>query len=298
MIHNDTEDDDNWVASDDNEEEAPMRCSFSVEDLLDEVEKICYDASGTAKVEMVVRLWKDGFTVNDQEFRSYSVPANQEFLEAIKRGELPAEWESRAEEEELEVNVEDLTEEEYVPRKKVFHPFSGRGYRLGSVAPRVVARSPSVHDDGESPPIPMVTLDHALPVTSLQLWLADGRRLVQRFNLSHRRASAFEASLVSALTPVSPPSPLAQDRRRSRLCVALPEELPPFRLDHVASRAGAPRPRPEPRSGGLDQRRHRPAAPQHARPLCPIIHLPFTFHIHIYIHSNESAPQQNSLPKL
>ncbi|XP_061785421.1 UBX domain-containing protein 2A isoform X3 [Nerophis lumbriciformis] len=186
MIHNDVENDDNWVASDDDEEEAPMRCSFSVEDLLDEVEKICYDASGTSKVEMVVRLWKDGFTVNDQEFRSYSVPENQQFLDAIKRGELPAEWESRAEEEELEVNVEDLTEEAYVPKKKVFHPFSGRGYRLGSVAPRVVARSPSVHEDGESPPIPMVTLDHALPVTSLQIWLADGRRLVQRFNLSHR----------------------------------------------------------------------------------------------------------------
>ncbi|XP_061756987.1 UBX domain-containing protein 2A isoform X4 [Nerophis ophidion] len=135
---------------------------------------------------MVVRLWKDGFTVNDQEFRSYSVPENQQFLDAIKRGELPAEWESRAEEEELEVNVEDLTEEAYVPKKKVFHPFSGRGYRLGSVAPRVVARSPSVHEDGESPPIPMVTLNHALPVTSLQIWLADGRRLVQRFNLSHR----------------------------------------------------------------------------------------------------------------
>ncbi|XP_037304858.2 UBX domain-containing protein 2A isoform X2 [Pungitius pungitius] len=174
---------------DDNcEEQAPIRRSFSVEDLLDEVEKICYDASGTSKVEMVVRLWKDGFTVNDQEFRSYSVPENQDFLDSIKRGELPKEWESRAEEEELEISVEDLTEENYVPRRKAFHPFSGRGYRLGSVAPRVVARSPSVHEDGESPPIPMVTLDHALPVTSLQIWLADGRRLVQRFNLSHRIA--------------------------------------------------------------------------------------------------------------
>ncbi|XP_041832330.1 UBX domain-containing protein 2A isoform X1 [Melanotaenia boesemani] len=180
------EKDEQWAVSEDNEEEAPMSRSFSVEDLLDEVEKICYDASGTSKVEMVVRLWKDGFTVNDGEFRSYSVPANQDFLEAIKRGELPAEWESRAEEEELEISVEDLKEENYVPKKKTFHPFSGRGYRLGSVAPRVVARSPSVHEDGESPPIPMVTLDHALPVTSLQIWLADGRRLVQRFNLSHR----------------------------------------------------------------------------------------------------------------
>eukprot|EP00064_Thunnus_orientalis_P015269 superscaffoldBa00002797_g15319 len=174
------EKDEKWVVNEENEAEAPMRRSFSVEDLLDEVEKICYDASGSSKVEMVVRLWKDGFTVNDEEFRSYSVPENQDFLDAIKRGELPAEWESRAEEEELEISVEDLTEENYVPKKKAFHPFSGRGYRLGSVAPRVVARSPSVHEDGESPPIPMVTLDHTLPVTSLQIWLADGRRLVQR----------------------------------------------------------------------------------------------------------------------
>ncbi|XP_058468641.1 UBX domain-containing protein 2A isoform X1 [Solea solea] len=176
----------NWVAGEENEEAAPMRRSFSVEDLLDEVEKIGYDAAGSSKAEMVVRLWKDGFTVNDQEFRSYSIPENQEFLDAIKRGELPAEWESRAEEEELEISVEDLTEGNYVPKKRAFHPFTGRGYRLGSVAPRVVARSPSVHEDGGSPPIPMVTLDHALPVTSLQIWLADGRRLVQRFNLSHK----------------------------------------------------------------------------------------------------------------
>lgn len=181
------EKDENWVDGVDQEEEmeAPIRRSFSVEDLLDEVEKICNVASGSSKVEMVVRLWKDGFTVNDQEFRSYSVQENQDFLEAIKRGELPTELESRAEEEELEINVEDLTEEAYVPRKKAFHPFSGRGYRLGSVAPRVLVRSPSVHEDG-SPPVPMVTLDHTLPVTSLQIWLADGRRLVQRFNLSHR----------------------------------------------------------------------------------------------------------------
>lgn len=186
MIDNDTVGDEKEEISEENEEGAPMRRSFSVEDLLDEVEKICYDASGTSKVEMVVRLWKEGFTVNDGEFRSYSVPENQDFLDAIKRGELPAEWESRAEEQELEISVEDLTEEAYVPRKKAFHPFSGRGYRLGSVAPRVVARSPSVHEDGESAPIPMVTLDHDLPVTSLQIWLADGRRLIQRFNLSHR----------------------------------------------------------------------------------------------------------------
>ncbi|XP_041716206.1 UBX domain-containing protein 2A isoform X2 [Coregonus clupeaformis] len=149
--------DDTWCDGTENEEEeVPIRRSFSVEDLLDEVEKISNVASGGSKVKVVVRLWKDGFTLNDEEFRSYSVQENQDFLEAIKRG------------------------------KKTFHPFSGPGYRLGSVAPRVVVRSPSVHEEGEFLPIPMITLDHGLPVTSLQIWLADGRRLVQRFNLSHR----------------------------------------------------------------------------------------------------------------
>lgn len=167
------------------EEEAPMRRSFSVEDLLDEVGRIGRVPSADSKVEIVVRLWKEGFTVNDEEFRCYSQDENQQFLEAIKRGELPEELERRSEEGELEVIMQDMKEEPYVPRKKSFLPFTGRGYRLGSVAPRVVARSPSLHEDRD-PPIPLVELNDTQPITSLQIWLADGRRLVQRFNLSHR----------------------------------------------------------------------------------------------------------------
>lgn len=57
---------------------------------------------------------------------------------------------------------------------------------LVSVAPRVVARSRSVHEDAGNPPLPVVELKDDQPMTSLQIWLADGRRLVQKFNLSHR----------------------------------------------------------------------------------------------------------------
>ncbi|XP_048842506.1 UBX domain-containing protein 2A isoform X1 [Brienomyrus brachyistius] len=168
------------------DKDLPMRRSFSVEDLLDEVEKIGNVSTGENKVEIVVRLWKNGFTVNDEDLRSYTEDENQQFLEAIKRGELPPELENSAEEEELEVNVEDLKEEMYVPRKKSFHPFTGRGYRLGSVAPRIIARSPSIHKEDSAPTVPSVSLNDTEPVTSLQIWLADGRRLVQKFNLSHR----------------------------------------------------------------------------------------------------------------
>ncbi|KAL4630521.1 UBX domain-containing protein 2A-like [Arapaima gigas] len=190
---------DDWSSYASNgKEEVPMRRSFSVEDLLDEVEKIGSVSTGDKKalnnffpillfqVEIVVRLWKNGFTVNDGELRNYAEDENQQFLEAIKRGELPVELERAGEDKELEVNVEDLKEEVYVPRKKSFHPFTGRGYRLGSVAPKVIGRSPSVHEESEAPPIPTVSLNDTQPVTSLQIWLADGRRLVQKFNLSHR----------------------------------------------------------------------------------------------------------------
>lgn len=44
---------------------------------------------------------------------------------------LPLELEGRADEEELEVSIEDMKDEMYVPKKKTFLPFSGRGYRLG-----------------------------------------------------------------------------------------------------------------------------------------------------------------------
>lgn len=53
-----------------------------------------------------------------------------------------------------------------------------------SVVPRVVVRSPSVHEEGGVPP-QSLSLGLGLPVTILQIWLADGRRLVKRFNLSH-----------------------------------------------------------------------------------------------------------------
>ncbi|XP_051954983.1 UBX domain-containing protein 2A-like isoform X2 [Xyrauchen texanus] len=129
-----------WCAGAQNDEEeedeeaSPIRASFSIEDLLDEVEKISSVASSSKKVEIVVRLWKNGFTVNYEDLRSYYLEENQKFLDAIKRGELPLELEERAEDEELEVNVEDMKDEVYVPKKKAFHPFTGRGYRLGRIS--------------------------------------------------------------------------------------------------------------------------------------------------------------------
>jgi hypothetical protein len=49
-------------------------------------------AAGPARSpEVVLKLWKDGFTVNNGELRSYTDPGNTEFLQSIQRGEIPQE---------------------------------------------------------------------------------------------------------------------------------------------------------------------------------------------------------------
>lgn len=65
--------------SEENEEEAPMSRSFSVEDLLDEVEKICYEASGVKVRDnskttsyyfiQILQTWRvDGFLYSIRNF--------------------------------------------------------------------------------------------------------------------------------------------------------------------------------------------------------------------------------------
>lgn len=41
--------------------------------------------------EVTLRLWRDGFSVDDGELREYADPANTEFLNSIRRGEIPQE---------------------------------------------------------------------------------------------------------------------------------------------------------------------------------------------------------------
>lgn len=84
----------------------------------------------TLQVDISIKLWKNGFTVNDH-FRSYSDGASQQFLNSIKKGELPLELEGTFDKEEVDVKVEDKKNEVCMSTKPVFQPFSGQGHRLG-----------------------------------------------------------------------------------------------------------------------------------------------------------------------
>ncbi|XP_050432437.1 NSFL1 cofactor p47 [Adelges cooleyi] len=145
--------------------------------------------------EVVLKMWKEGFTINDGELHSIEQQENREFLLLVARGEVPPLLLKEANvtsEEELHVSIEDHRFEEYAPPKQKKKLFGGSGHLLGSPAPEVVENVSSKDtlpsDNGianESAARAEVPLQEGAPTTSLQIRLADGSRLVASFNQSH-----------------------------------------------------------------------------------------------------------------
>ncbi|CAG9764789.1 unnamed protein product [Ceutorhynchus assimilis] len=139
----------------------------------------------TAPQEVTLRLWQNGFSVNDGPLREYNDPANAEFLSSIRRGEIPHELrEGRA---EILLAMEDHRMEKFKKAKAASKPFQGQGYTLGSPAPAVVGAS-DVEDDkpaNEARAKELLKVNTTEPVTNLQIRLADGSRLVAQFNHEH-----------------------------------------------------------------------------------------------------------------
>lgn len=164
-------------------------CDIYVDDLFEEAQKlgaICtQEAEVQSPADTTIRLWKNGFTVNDGELRTYTDVANQRFLDSIKKGELPLELQKVFDKEEVAVKVDDKKNEIYTSKQPLFHPFSGQGYRLGSATPRIISKVKRNVEEIEKRR-PTVTLNSLEPITSIQIWLADGTRIVQKFNISHR----------------------------------------------------------------------------------------------------------------
>ncbi|XP_042301884.1 UBX domain-containing protein 2A [Sceloporus undulatus] len=164
-------------------------CDIFVDNLFEEAQKVravcTQQAKVKSQVDTTIKLWKNGFTVNDGELRSYTDVANQRFLDSVKKGELPPELQKICEKEEVDVKVDDKKDELYTVKKPVFHPFSGQGYRLGSATPRVIYKVKRDVEETEKKK-PTVVLNYSEPITSIQIWLADGTRIVQKFNISHR----------------------------------------------------------------------------------------------------------------
>ncbi|KAB0378362.1 hypothetical protein FD755_009940 [Muntiacus reevesi] len=147
-------------------------CEYFVDSLFEEAQKV-----GAKYVS--IKLWKNGFTVND-DFRSYSDGASQQFLNSIKK-----ELQGVFDKEEVDVKVEDKKNEVCMSTKPVFQPFSGQGHRLGSATQKIVSKAKNIEVENKNK-LSTVPLNNLEPITNIQIWLANGKRIVQKFNISHR----------------------------------------------------------------------------------------------------------------
>lgn len=137
-------------------------------------------------VQILLKLWSNGFSLDDGELRPYNDPTNAQFLESVKRGEIPLELQRRVHSGHVNLDLEDHQGQEYIKPRLRFKAFSGEGQKLGSLTPEIVSTPSSPEEEDKSILNAVVLIDDSVPTTKIQIRLADGSRLIQRFNSTHR----------------------------------------------------------------------------------------------------------------
>ena len=128
------------------------------------------------KKSSVLKLYKNGFVVDDGEVRSYEDEKNKEFLQSIQRGELPRELSRLAEGGEVHLDMQDHRDEEYEPPKPKYKLFND-GYKLGSPTPTVQSNAtPTDKAASEDTAKKNLKVDESQPTTQIQIRLSDGSR--------------------------------------------------------------------------------------------------------------------------
>ncbi|ELR61140.1 UBX domain-containing protein 2B, partial [Bos mutus] len=145
-----------------------------------------YGENQLQDVQILLKLWSNGFSLDDGELRPYSDPTNAQFLESVKRGEIPLELQRLVHGGHLNLDMEDHQDQEYVKPRLRFKAFSGEGQKLGSLTPEIVSTPSSPEEEEKSLFNAVVLIDDSMPTTKIQIRLADGSRLIQRFNSTHR----------------------------------------------------------------------------------------------------------------
>lgn len=131
--------------------------------------------------ETVLKMWQDGFSVDDGPIRPYTDPQSSQFLAAIRRGDIPPELAKAGRGANL--RMEDHHHEKYEPPKTKGKTFGGEGHRLGTPASEVIAQvaaaipsDPASKEKANSDANAFLNFDSSQPGTKIQVRLADGSR--------------------------------------------------------------------------------------------------------------------------
>jgi len=146
-------------------------------------------AAEVAPRHFVLKMWQDGFSVDDGDIRPYQDPENREFLQSVMRGAIPPELVKEAKGGEVHVDMEDHRNDQFEKPKSKPKPFQGKGNVLGSIAPSVteapVAAANADPKAAEEAAAKAFKVDSNQPTTSVQVRLADGSRLIVKLNHTH-----------------------------------------------------------------------------------------------------------------
>ena len=154
----------------------------------------------------MLNLWRDGFSIDEGPLCRYDDPQHASTLETINRGRAPLDILNVERGQEVDLTVNPRKEEDYVPPKKTYKPFSGSGQRLGSPVPGVASSSSSSAAPQTTPVQPVeIPVDDSVPILRLQIRLADGTNLRTRFNSTHTLNDVYR--FVNASNPASSSRP-------------------------------------------------------------------------------------------
>lgn len=158
-------------------------------ELLEDLQvKLCPLLLPPESVTHTITFWTNGFTIDDGPLRRFDDPENASFLESIRKSECPKELEPEDRRTSVRVNLTRREEDCPVPEKRRAL-FQGVGRTLGSSSSSNAEQGDSIGaiSSFTAAPTPSVGLvvDESQPSTSIQLRLADGTRMVSRFNYQH-----------------------------------------------------------------------------------------------------------------
>lgn len=139
--------------------------------------------------EFTLKMWQNGFSIDDGPLRAYNDQENREFLSDVMHGKIPRELIREARGGEVNVNMEDHKDRPFEAPKVKVKPFQGSGNVLGNIAPAVATAAPPASGGGpalsEAEAQKKVNVDSSKPMTTLQVRLSSGGRLVVKMNESN-----------------------------------------------------------------------------------------------------------------
>ena len=127
------------------------------------------------KNKLKLKLYKNGFILNDGEFRNIKDPINKKFMEDVEKGYIPNELIKKGY-TDLGIEMDDNRDKNYEPPKeeKKFQAFTGLGKSISSV------NTQGLHVDKNA----SSNVDRTKPTCKVNIRLFNGEVVSEDFNLN------------------------------------------------------------------------------------------------------------------